>query len=199
MTSLLERLGEALGALPGVGRRSAERMAAFLARNEAAAAELGEALAAAREGLAACPLCGSITGKDEVPCRLCTDLRRDDAVLCVVENPADIALLEQSGAFMGRYFALMGRLSPMRGEGVAQLRLPALLERAAGAKEVFLAMDSDVEGDATAAYLRQALLERHPGLQVTRLAFGLPAGSALAYADPVTLARAVKGRTGMGG
>ena len=87
----------------------------------------------------------------------------------------------------------------MRGEGVAQLRLPALLERAAGAKEVFLAMDSDVEGDATAAYLRQALLERHPGLQVTRLAFGLPAGSALAYADPVTLARAVKGRTGMGG
>lgn len=195
---LLERLSKALEALPGVGRRSAERMADFLARRGEIAKEVVEALVAVREGMRVCPSCGGLTERGEVPCRLCVDPRRDDGILCVVEQAMDIELLEQSGAYGGRYFALMGRLSPMRGEGPGQLRVEALLERAGGVKEVLLAMNSDVEGDATAAYLREALLGRHPGLKVTRLAFGLPAGSGLAYADSVTLARAIRGRMGMG-
>jgi len=192
----LGQLTDALCKLPGIGRRTAERLAVHLARNPSGAArELAEAVEAARSRLTACTLCGSVTAKDENPCRLCSDARRDDAILCVVEDPSDIALLERSGEYHGRYFALMGKLSPMRGEGIGELRLPALLERTAQAKEVLLALNCDVESEATASYLRHVLSQKFPALKISRLALGIPAGSAIAYSDPVTLGRAIRGRT----
>ena len=192
----LQQLTDALALLPGIGRRTAARLAMHLARHpDDAAAPLAAALDAARRGLAVCSLCGSVTPRSANPCRLCADPRRDDSMLCVVEDPGDITLMEQSGAYRGRYFALMGRLSPMRGEGLGSLRLPKLLERAEGVAEVLLALDSDVESEATASYLRHALAARYPSLRITRLALGIPAGSAIAYSDPVTLSRAIRGRT----
>ena len=192
----LGQLTEALARLPGIGRRTAERLAARLAREPAGLArELSAALEEARAKLGACKLCGNVTAREENPCRLCADPRRDGALLCVVEDPADIALIERSGEYHGRYFALMGRLSPMRGEGLADLRLPALLARAAAAQEVLLALNCDVESEATAAYLRHVLAQKLPKVKISRLALGIPAGSAIAYADPVTLGRAIRGRT----
>lgn len=192
----LGQLTDALCKLPGIGRRTAERLAVHLARNPSGAArELAEAVEAARSRLTACTLCGSVTAKEENPCRLCSDARREDAILCVVEDPSDIALLERSGEYHGRYFALMGKLSPMRGEGIGELRLPALLERAAKTKEVLLALNCDVESEATASYLRHVLSQKFPRLKISRLALGIPAGSAIAYSDPVTLGRAIRGRT----
>ncbi len=192
----LQQLTEALVRLPGIGRRTAERLATHLAREPAGTArDLAAALDEARAKLVACKLCGSVTPRAEDPCRFCSDPRRDGALLCVVEDPADIALIERSGEYRGRYFALMGKISPLRGEGLGDLRLPALLERAAAAQEVLLALNSDVESEATAAYLRHVLAQKLPQVKITRLALGLPAGSAIAYSDPVTLGRAIRGRT----
>lgn len=194
----LQQLADAISLLPGIGRRTAARLAMHLARHpDDAAVPLSAALDAARRNLAVCTLCGSVTPKSANPCRLCSDPRRDDTVLCVVEDPGDITLMEQSGEFRGRYFSLMGKLSPMRGEGLGSLRLPRLIERASTAKEVILALNSDVESEATASYIRHALSTRLPNLRVTRLALGIPAGSAIAYSDPVTLSRALRGRTEM--
>jgi len=190
------QLTEALARLPGIGRRTAERLAVHLARNPSGLArDLSAAIEEARAKLVACKLCGSVTSQEENPCRLCSDPRREDAILCVVEDPSDIALIERSGEYHGRYFALMGKISPMRGEGIGDLRLPALLERAARAKEVLLALNCDVESDATASYLRHVLSQKLPKLKISRLALGIPAGSAIAFSDPVTLGRAIRGRT----
>lgn len=190
-----ERLVKVLGRLPGVGKRSAERMARRLLRSSGGLLkELVLALQEADRALGSCSRCGSLTARAEDPCRLCTDPRRDDAILCVVEDPADIALLESAGLFRGRYHALMGRLSPQRGEGVNDLRIESLLKRARepGVKEVILATNPDVEGDATASFLREALAPA--GVIVTRLGLGIPAGSGIAYADAATLSRALEGR-----
>ena len=192
----LGKLVQALAKLPGIGRRTAERMAVHLIRNpEGLARDLAAALEEAGTSLGACSLCGSVTRKEENPCRLCTDDRRNGSQLCVVEEPSDIALIERSGEYGGRYFALMGKLSPMRGEGIGELRLPALLERAAKATEVLLALNCDVESEATASYLRHVLAQKLPKLKISRLALGIPAGSAIAFSDPVTLGRAIRGRT----
>ncbi|NLB64934.1 MAG: recombination protein RecR [Lentisphaerae bacterium] len=192
----LHQLTEALRRLPGIGRRSAERLAIHLARNrEGVAQALAAALDDARESLTACRLCGNVTRREANPCSLCTDARRDDAVLCIVEDSSDITLIERSGEYRGRYFALMGKLSPMQGEGIKDLRLPALLERAAKAREVILALNYDVESEATVAYLQHVLGQKLPEVKVSRLALGIPAGSAIAYSDPVTLGRAIRGRT----
>jgi len=190
------QLTEALAALPGIGRRTAERLSVHLARNPSGVArDLSSALEAARDQLAACKQCGSVTTRDQNPCRLCSDPRREDAILCVVEDPSDIALIERSGEYHGRYFALMGKISPMRGEGLGDLRLPVLLERAALSIEVLLALNCDVESEATASYLRHLLSQKLPKLKISRLALGIPAGSAIAFSDPVTLGRAIRGRT----
>ncbi|HOD99907.1 MAG TPA: recombination mediator RecR [Kiritimatiellia bacterium] len=192
----LHQLAAALAKLPGIGRRTAERLAVHLARNPTSVAhDVAAALDTARRELTACQQCGSVTPKTENPCRLCADARRDNTILCVVEDPADIALIERSGEYHGRYFALMGKISPLRGEGLGDLRLPALLERAATMQEVLLALNSDVESDATASYLRHVLAQKYPQLKITRLALGIPAGSAIAFSDPVTLGRAIRGRT----
>ncbi len=192
----LGQLTEAFSRLPGIGRRTAERLSVHLARNPSGfARELSMAIEEARARLTACKLCGSVTAKEDNPCRLCADARREDSILCVVEDPSDIALIERSGEYHGRYFALMGKLSPMRGEGLGDLRLPALLERASSAREVLLALNCDVESEATASYLRHILSQTLPDLKVSRLALGIPAGSAIAFSDPVTLGRAIRGRT----
>ena len=189
------KLVATLSRLPGVGRRSAERMAARLVRDpDGLQSDLMAALSAARERLAACSLCGGLTTVDAQPCRLCVSASREGHVVCVVEDPNDIETIEKSGAFHGRYHALMGKLSPMKGEGLGHLRIDALLERIRreGFREVILATGTDVEGEATASYLAELLSKEK--VRVTRLAFGIPAGSGIAYSDPVTLQRAMKGR-----
>jgi len=191
----LENLVECFRRLPGIGSRSAERMAMKLVRDtDNLLKELIDSLQKVREAVRCCSKCGCITSRGEEPCRLCTSAARDGSVLCVVEDPNDILVIERSGAFDGRYHALMGKLSPMRGEGPADLRIGALLRRigAEGIEEVILALSTDVEGDATAAYLAERL--RPTGVRVSRLAYGMPAGSGVAYSDPVTLGRAIKGR-----
>lgn len=191
----LDHLAACLAKLPGIGRRTAERMALRLVRNrDTQLRELIAALQAVEQTVFACPRCGSMSAARDQPCRLCTAPDRDGRLLCVVEDPADVALLERSGAFRGRYHALMGRLSPMRGEGPADLRIEALLKRVRdeGVQEVLLALSTDVEGDATASYVADRL--KGAPVTVTRLAYGLPAGSGVSYSDPLTLARAIKGR-----
>ena len=194
----LDTLASALSALPGIGRRSAERIATYLARHpDDRATPLLDALTAARDTLAPCSICGSVTTRDRNPCALCTSPTRNPSLLCIVEDPADIPLLERSGAFNGRYFSLMGKLSPMRGQGLQDLRFTALRRLIADSAvtEVLLALNADVESDATASFLRYELLRAFPSLRISRLAWGLPAGSAIAYSDPVTLSRAIRGRT----
>lgn len=194
----LEQLTDSLSRLPGIGRRTAGRLAVFLARHpDDIAPALSAALENARTELAVCSLCGNVTARAHNPCRLCSDPQRDSALLCIVEDSGDIALMERSGEYNGRYFALMGKLSPMRGEGLGSLRLPLLLDRAQTAREVILALNSDVESESTASYLRHVLSVRYPALRISRLALGIPAGSAIAYSDPVTLSRAIRGRTPM--
>ncbi len=195
MDALME-LRAALEAMPGIGQRTAMRLAMFLVRRpEGAARALEAALGRARAELSVCPQCGNVTEGGEGACRLCRDPNRDARMLCVVEDAEDIALLERSGGYRGRYFSLGGKISALRGTGPEQLRVAGMLEAARGVEEVLLALNCDVESDATAAYLRQRLAEETPGVKVTRLAFGIPAGSAIAYADPVTLERAIQGRT----
>jgi recombination protein RecR len=195
MPEPMDRLIQLLARLPGVGRRSAERMAWALARDaNGLTRELSAVLADTAQRMTVCSRCGNLTTRTDDPCRLCTDTRRDDRVLCVVEDPADLVWIERSGGFRGRYHALMGRLSPMRGEGIAQLRVDALLARLKpeGVQEVILALNSDTESDATASFLHEALTAQ--GVKVTRLARGLPSGSGVGYADGATLARALEHR-----
>jgi recombination protein RecR len=191
----LERLSNSLGRLPGVGRRSAERMALKLVLDhEGLLRELVVALEDAERDLRCCSLCGSITSVSKDPCRLCTSPARDAAILCVVEEPSDILLIERSGGFHGRYHALMGKLSPMKGDGINDLRLRALQRRVKeeGFKEVLLALGTDVEGDSTSAFIGEML--KGLGAKISRIAFGLPAGSGIMYTDPLTLAKAIEGR-----
>jgi len=192
----IQSLQHELGRLPGIGPRSAERIALFLIRSEPAVArQLAEAMLAARERVQSCRICGALT--ESQPCPLCTDPRRDAALLCVVEQPLDILTLEKSRAFAGRYHVLGGVLSPLAGIGPEDLRVAQLEERLGiePIREVVVALGTSVEGDATAHYLAQRLGSRE--VRVTRIAHGLPAGSGLEYADEVTLSRALEGRREM--
>ena len=195
MLEPLDNLIHALSRLPGFGRRSAERAAlALVRRPETLLDTLVQALQEAREGVCLCSKCGAFTTHEADPCPLCTRADRDDGLLCVVEDPADIHAIEAAGAFRGRYHALMGKLSPGRQTGVGELRIAALAQRvkAEPIREVLLALSTDLEGDATAGYIAERL--RPAGVRLTRLAFGLPCGSGVGYADPLTLRRAVQGR-----
>lgn len=191
----LNRLISALARLPGVGRRSAERMAYRVALDQKGlAGELMQALREVDELVVTCAQCGNLTLKRSDPCDLCRDPNRDATLLCVVEDPLGIQQMEEAGAFKGRYHCMMGKLSPMQGQDIPPPKVAALIRRVREEqiREVILAFDSDVESDATTMYLHEKLAET--GVQVTRLAFGIPAGSGLAYSDPVTLARALQGR-----
>lgn len=193
----LEKLMDTMGRLPGIGRRSSERIVLKLARHRALLRDLIAALQEMEGEIRLCRQCGGLTEKERDPCRLCTDPRRNGLHLCVVEEPSDIVQIEKSGAFHGRYHALLGKISPMRDEGVRNPAIQALLDRARNERieEVVLALNTDVESDATAQYLRDQLAPL--GVRVTRIAFGLPAGSGIGYSDPVTLQRAMEGRREM--
>lgn len=191
----LENLTSALSRLPGIGRRSAERLAMKLAAEpDRLLSPLIKALEGVREHVRFCSRCGAVTEAGSDPCRLCSDPSREGHLLCVTEEPGDIAAIEETGVFRGRYHALMGTVSPMRGEGPGDIRLRELMRRIReeGITEVVLALNTDMESEATATLASELLRER--GVRVTRLAYGIPAGSGVRYADALTLERAMKGR-----
>jgi recombination protein RecR len=182
-----------LGKLPGVGPKSAQRIAFFIVQSPTYdPSRLADVLATIRQSVTFCETCGMIAASDT--CSLCSDVRRDDSVICVVEEPKDVVAVERTREFRGRYHVLGGSLSPMDGIGPDDLRIRELLQRLASGQvtEVILAMDPNLEGEATASYLSRLLIQ--PGLSVTRLASGLPVGGDLEYADEITLSRAFSGR-----
>lgn len=183
----------ALGRLPSIGPRSAERLALHLVQGEAGQVkQLAGALLNAREKIQLCETCGALT--ESQPCNLCTDDQRDDAIICVVETAVDVINLDKSGAFNGRYHVLGGKISPLNGVEPEDLRIAELDQRVeqGRVREVILALGTDVEGDATSNYLAQRLAPK--GAKVTRIAHGLPAGSGLEFADVLTLSHALEGR-----
>ncbi len=182
-----------LSKLPGIGPRSAERIALHLVQAESGAVkQLAETILAARERVRLCEVCGALT--EQSPCPMCSDPRRDGSLVCIVERPVDIISLEKSGTFRGQYHVLGGKLSPLNGVEPEDLRIGELEKRLAPGriKEVVLALGTDVEGDATSFYLAKRLARE--GLKITRIAHGLPAGSGLEFADELTLSRALEGR-----
>ena len=186
-------IGE-LKRLPGVGPRSAARIAVWLLQSSKAnPSPLAEALLEAKARIRPCPVCGFFA--TEIGCELCEDSSRDEQILCVVEQATDVLPLERSGAFRGRYHCLGGKLSPLDRISPEDLRIPPLLRRIEAATEiieVILALGSDVEGEATANYLAELLRDRN--CKITRIAQGLPAGGGLEHADELTLLRAMQGR-----
>ena len=192
----LEELERALARLPGLGRRSAARAALALVREKGRLLEpLQAALKSAGEEVVCCGRCGAFTTREADPCRLCSDETRDGTRICVVEEPADIVPIEGSGAFRGRYHVLGGKLSPVRHMGPDKLRFGELKDRIEreGIEEVLIAVSTDMEGDATAGYLAEVL--KSSGVRrISRLAFGLPVDSGIAYSDPLTLRRAITNR-----
>jgi len=193
-TPALARLIESLRCLPGVGPKSAQRMAFYLLeRDRDGGRTLSGALAEALATVGHCKRCRMLTEGDL--CTTCESTQRDAAQLCVVESPADVVAIEQSGGFRGRYFVLMGHLSPLDGIGPAELGLDEF-DRLIGqgeVREVILATNPTVEGEATAHYLGEIALRR--GLKVSRIAHGVPVGGELEYVDGGTLAHALAGRT----
>jgi recombination protein RecR len=187
----LSRLVGELSRLPGIGPKTATRLAHHLLKISRSDAEaLAAAVLEVKDKLFHCSVCNSIT--DVEPCDFCTDPQRDTTQICVVEEPYNIQPIERTGEFHGRYHVLMGALSPQRGIGPDQIRVAGLLERLDGVKEIILATNPDVEGEATALYLAR-LLKQH-AILITRLAFGMPVGGDIEYTDEVTLARSLAGR-----
>jgi recombination protein RecR len=189
----ISSLTAALSQLPGIGPRSAERIALFLVQADPGAARLlANAIVQARERVRFCEICGALT--EQSPCGICTDSRRDASLLCLVERPVDILSVEKSGTFRGKYHVLGGKISPLNGIGPEDLRISELEARFSKENivEVVIALGSDVEGDATSFYLAKRLSRE--GLRVTRIAHGLPAGTGLEFADEITLSRALEGR-----
>jgi len=188
---LTKLLGE-LKKLPGVGEKTALRLAFNLLKSPANVSALAESLIEVNARVRFCSVCFGITEDD--PCSICTG-NRDDSIICVVEEPQDLLAIERSHAFRGRYHVLMGALSPLSGVTPAQLRIPELVRRldGGGVTEVVLATNFSVEGEATALYLTRLL--KPLGLRVTRLAHGIPTGHDLEYVDATTMQRAVEGRS----
>ena len=196
MTSLPEPLAvlvAELNRLPGIGPRSAERLALHLMQADSAVAKrLANVLVTSRDKIIECGQCGGLAEKS--PCSICANPARDERTVCVVERAVDILNVEKSGAFRGHYHVLGGKISPMNGVGPEELRVAQLEQRLANGAvdEVIIALGTDVEGDATGFYLGKRLAKR--GVKVTRIAHGLPAGSGLEFADELTLSQALEGR-----
>ncbi|MEO7403603.1 MAG: recombination mediator RecR [Burkholderiales bacterium] len=189
MSAALDELIDSLRVLPGVGQKSAQRMAYYLLQQERAGADrLGRALGRALQTVVRCVRCNGFAEAER--CDLCGAQNRDQTLLCVVENPADLLMVEQTLAYRGLYFVLMGRLSPLDGVGPKEIGLDRLMARASdgSVREVVLATNFTNEGEATAHYLGERLRER--GLKVSRLARGVPVGGELEFVDPGTLAQA---------
>jgi len=192
----LERLISNLARLPGLGRKSASRIAYFLLRaDESLVQSLAEDLGRLRQTIRSCSICGTYTDVD--PCRICTDPRRDQSVICVVEEPRDVLTIESIHEHRGLYHVLMGAISPIDGVGPGNLRIDGLLQRVrrGGVQEVILATNPTVEGETTALYLLKVLKESQ--VKVSRIAFGLPVGGDLEFADKQTLTRSFKGRAAL--
>jgi len=201
-TQPVQALIDELGRLPGIGPKSAQRIAFHLLKlSRPDAARLANAIVEAKDKVTFCSRCFNIAeGADDADtlCSICLDDRRDPALLCVVEEPRDIVAVEKTGEFRGRYHVLQGAISPIEGIGPEQLRVKELLARvdAEGIKEVILCTNPNLEGEATAMYLARLL--KPAGLKVTRIASGLPVGGDLEYADEVTLGRPLEGRREVG-
>ncbi|HHH31128.1 MAG TPA: recombination protein RecR [Polyangiaceae bacterium] len=208
LPSAVQQLVQLFARLPSVGEKTGQRFALFLASREPETARgLGEALIAMADAITTCARCGNLAQRPSAPeqpaaiCTICADNKRDATTLCVVARIQDLMSIERSGAFRGRYFVLGKLLSPLEGIGADQLPLPALRARLSGAEgepaisEVVLATPPSVDGEATALLLAQEL--KSSGLTVTRLASGVPHGSDLEFADPVTIGRALAGRRGL--
>src|SRR6266705_2910779 len=183
----------ALNKLPGVGPRSAERIALHIVQTDAAIVkQLAGIIVHAREKIQFCTTCGALTEKS--PCPICEDARRDSSLICVVERAVDILSIEKSGTFRGKFHVLGGKISPLDGVEPDDLRIAELEKRLTlePIKEIVIALGTDVEGDATSFYLAKRLAR--DGLKITRIAHGLPAGTGLEFADELTLSRALEGR-----
>lgn len=189
----LARLVEELSRLPGIGPKTAQRLAFHIVEQpQERVTALANALVEAREQIRTCSVCCNLTDVD--PCRLCSDPQRDDTLLCVVEGPRDVMALERTREYRGRYHVLRGAISPLDGIGPGELRIRELLDRlqSGEVREVILATDPDPEGEATAMYLSRLL--KPLGVKVTRMARGMPVGGSVEYMDEVTLAKAMEGR-----
>jgi len=192
----VQRLITELGKLPGIGQRTAQRLAFHILRTDADDAYgLADAIREVKEKVGLCEICFNLAV--EPTCRICQDERREAATICVVEQPSDVIPIERSGEFHGRYHVLGGALSPIDGVDPEDLHISELLGRVDNGtpvREVVIATNATTTGEATALYLADALRERAPDVVVTRLASGLPVGSDLEYADEITLGRALRGR-----
>ena len=189
----LSRLVEQLQKLPGIGAKGAQRLAFHLLRNPREDAErLCDAIRDVKEQVTYCSACNNITDVD--PCAFCTSATRDHRVICIVEEPQNVSVVEKTREFRGVYHVLMGVLSPLQGVGPDDLKIRGLLDRvgAGGVDEVILATNPTVEGESTALYLARLL--KPLGVRVTRIAMGIPVGSDLEYADEMTMTRAMEGR-----
>ena len=193
----LERLTEQFARLPGIGHKSAQRLAFFvLSQPEEDARAFADAIVAAKRSISLCPVCQNLT-EGEGPCAICRNEKRDGGVVCVVADPKDVVALERAREYGGRYHVLHGVISPMNHVGPDDLHIKSLVERVAagGVREVIMATNPDTEGEATAMYLSRLLKPFQ--VKVTRLAYGIPVGSHLEYADDATLMRALEGRREM--
>jgi len=195
--SAIDELTAELAKLPGIGRKTAQRLTFHLLKEPPETARrLAEAIRRVRDQVQACVTCGNLG--DDSPCAICRDPKRDATVLCVVEEAGDVSAIERAGRFRGRYHVLGGRLSPLEGVGPESLQIDRLLERVsngAGVREVIVATNPSMEGEVTATYLQQVL--KPSGIRVTRIARGLPVGGDLEYADGVTIAQALAARRDM--
>ena len=189
----VSRLIEELKLLPGIGSKSAQRIAFHLLRSKGEDAQhLSKAISEVKEKIGTCGVCNNITEKD--PCEFCSSSERDAGLVCVVEEPPNVVAIEKTHEFKGRYHVLMGSLSPLNGIGPEQLKISGLLERVGNGeiKEVILATNPNIEGEATAIYLSKLI--KPLGVKVTRIAMGIPVGSEIDYADEVTVGKALEGR-----
>jgi len=189
-------LTAALAKLPGIGPRSAERVALHLVQADSATVRhLAETILTARERIRFCETCGALT--EQSPCATCSDARRDATIVCVVEKAVDILSIEKSGTYRGKFHVLGGKISPLDGVEPDDLRIGELEKRLAAepVREIIIALGTDVEGDATSNYLAKRLTRA--GLKISRIGFGLPAGSGLEFADELTLNRALESRREM--
>jgi recombination protein RecR len=194
----VERLIEAFSRLPGIGPKTASRLTYFLLRGpENESVELSEALKGLHQGTTFCSVCFNITSVNMDPCEICSDERREQTVLCVVEEPLDVLALERTGKYSGRYHVLHGAISPVEGVGPENLRIEQLITRldSEAVGELILATNPTLEGEATAMYLKRRL--EGVSVKITRLARGLPSGGDLEYADSMTLSQAIEGRQEM--
>jgi len=186
----------ALSKLPGIGPRSAGRIALYLVQADLGSVRsLADAIISARERVRFCDICGALT--EQTPCGICSDARRDASLVCLVERPADIFSIEKAGTFRGKYHVLGGKISPLDGVQPQDLRIAELERRMTQEpiQEIVVALGTDVEGDATSFYLAKRLARPH--IKITRIAHGIPAGTGLEFADELTLGRALEGRREM--